>query len=183
MPSNSKSQVGARSELIACAWLIENGYAVFRNVSNFGPVDIIALRGQTLLRLDIKTANKHEPKLREWQVKEGIIALYVYPDGTCRIEENPNPQLPDKLCIKCGNSFTPKLKAQKFCADPCRWESPSRVHLADCVRCSKSFLKSHKRQKFCSIECRTANFHDQNPNYASDYREKLKIAARAGAVV
>jgi hypothetical protein len=34
--------VGARSELIACEWLLAQGYEVFRNVSAHGPIDIIA---------------------------------------------------------------------------------------------------------------------------------------------
>jgi hypothetical protein len=35
---------GARSELVACAWLLCQGYEVFRNVSQHGLMDIIAIK-------------------------------------------------------------------------------------------------------------------------------------------
>lgn len=60
--------VGARSELIASAWLIGKGYNVFRNVSPSGPADIIAWNPDTgeTLYIDVTTGR--------WEkTKEGII--------------------------------------------------------------------------------------------------------------
>jgi Holliday junction resolvase-like predicted endonuclease len=36
---------GAHSELVACAWLLRQGYEVFRNISDRGIIDIIAIKG------------------------------------------------------------------------------------------------------------------------------------------
>jgi Holliday junction resolvase-like predicted endonuclease len=47
--------VGARSELLACAWLLAEGYEVFRNVSSHGHVDIIALKDGKTFYFDVKT--------------------------------------------------------------------------------------------------------------------------------
>jgi len=70
--------MGARSELIACAWLIEQGYEVFRNVSQHGLADVIALKGDLIFKIDIKTwgdiGQVTRPKLRESQMAEDIKA-------------------------------------------------------------------------------------------------------------
>lgn len=47
---------GAISEIAASAWLLEEGYEVFRNVSSAGPIDIVAIRGAETIRVDVKTA-------------------------------------------------------------------------------------------------------------------------------
>src|SRR5262249_15828766 len=43
---------GAQTELLACAFLLGEGYEVFRNISAHGTADIIACRGGGLLRID-----------------------------------------------------------------------------------------------------------------------------------
>ena len=50
------SKKGDWSELLACAWLIEQGYEVFRNVSSVGAVDLVALPpvGEAV-KIDVKT--------------------------------------------------------------------------------------------------------------------------------
>lgn len=48
---------GAQGELLASAWLIGLGYEVFRNVSYFGPADLIAWKAETgeMHLIDVKT--------------------------------------------------------------------------------------------------------------------------------
>lgn len=49
---------GAVSELRVCSYLLEQGYEVFRNVSQHGPADIIAWHPETdeIRKIDVKTA-------------------------------------------------------------------------------------------------------------------------------
>jgi hypothetical protein len=77
--------------MLACAWLLERGYAVFRNVCPDGDIDIVAIRGDETLLLDIKW---HEKNLIKAQLDRGVRALYVKKDRTCEIRES----LPRKRC-------------------------------------------------------------------------------------
>lgn len=51
------SQLGAKHELLACAWLLDLGYQVFKNVVPTGPGDIIAWDPETDEKyvIDVKT--------------------------------------------------------------------------------------------------------------------------------
>jgi len=51
------SKKGDQSELLACAWLLEQGYEVFRNVSSVGPIDIIAVNEDETILIDVKTCS------------------------------------------------------------------------------------------------------------------------------
>lgn len=46
---------GAYSELIAAACLFRHGYYVFRNLGPHGPCDLVALKGDVFLRVEVKT--------------------------------------------------------------------------------------------------------------------------------
>jgi hypothetical protein len=46
---------GSYSELKSILWLMENGFDCFRAVSVHGPVDIVAIRGDEILKIDTKT--------------------------------------------------------------------------------------------------------------------------------
>lgn len=83
---------GALSELRASAWLLEQGYEVFRNVSAHGPIDIIARHPETgeLLLLDVKT--KH-PDWNPTKNNSKFCYLHVDEKG-CRIAP------PDELLIQ-----------------------------------------------------------------------------------
>lgn len=82
---------GACSELIACAWLLENGWEVFRNVSARGWGDICAFKvGGTPIAIDVKTVRFNpetmaitRPRISDRQEQAGIIPLYVTDDGIC----------------------------------------------------------------------------------------------------
>ena len=78
------ARVGDLLEIQAVAWLIDQGYEVFRNDCCTGPVDIIALDVETneVLKIDVKTTGvcsdqKHLliPKLTDLQVQLGVKVL------------------------------------------------------------------------------------------------------------
>ena len=48
---------GAHSELAACVWLLEQGFEVFRNISQHGTTDIVAVKYDMLWRIDVKSAS------------------------------------------------------------------------------------------------------------------------------
>lgn len=79
---------GAAHELLACAWLLSKGYEVFRNVSVTGPVDLVAIKGDEKLLIDVKTAQRYVrldgsvrynfPKPSPDQIERGIKFLVAY---------------------------------------------------------------------------------------------------------
>lgn len=68
----------------ACAWLLEEGFEVFRNVSAHGKVDVIALDPETfkVLFIDVKTIPIGRLKKEELEV--GGIKLLSYDPETNR---------------------------------------------------------------------------------------------------
>lgn len=57
MPSSKHR--GAAGELAACAWLLERGFEVFRNVSSAGPADLVAwhVESGSVYLIDVKARN------------------------------------------------------------------------------------------------------------------------------
>ena len=53
---------GAHSEISACVWLLEQGYEVFRNISQHGSTDIVAIKHDMIWRIDVKTAQANTLK-------------------------------------------------------------------------------------------------------------------------
>jgi len=82
---------GACSELYACAWLLENGWEVFRNVSAKGWGDICAFKvGGVPVAFDVKTVSfsAHSgrltyPRVTDKQEQAGILPIFVTTDGVC----------------------------------------------------------------------------------------------------
>lgn len=114
---------GAFSELIACTWLLERGYEVFRNISQHGIADLVVFRDGKILKIDVKTATREgsRPSLNAAQAKENVAALYVFPDGTCEIEYSPRIKGNETAkCIICANIFTKKKFVQVCCSNTCR---------------------------------------------------------------
>lgn len=75
---------GAHSELVACAWLLRRGYEVFRNVSQHGRYDMIAIKGTKVAYIDVKTCHPDaKGHLRRTAPPPGIIYLLIGPDGRC----------------------------------------------------------------------------------------------------
>ena len=75
---------GARSELIACAWLLEQGYEVYRNVSQHGKVDLIAIKNDKMVYVDVKTDRPNRSYYRRTVPPPGLAYLLVSPNGECR---------------------------------------------------------------------------------------------------
>lgn len=120
--------VGSRNELIACAWLLEQGYEVFRNVSQHGEIDIIAMRGDDILKLDIKSGSSLQSgeisasKISNTQFLLGVKRLIVMPDGRCVIDRESITgamSRPTKLCASCSKTFAPRTTRQTFCKKSC----------------------------------------------------------------
>jgi hypothetical protein len=76
---------GAYSELTACAWLLRQGYEVFRNISQHGRADVIAIKNNERLYIDVKSDRPNEQGYyRRTAPPPGIAYLLVDPDGACK---------------------------------------------------------------------------------------------------
>ena len=121
---------GAHSELIACAWLLGNGYEVFRNISPYGLMDIIAIKDGQMLKIDVKTKNVHgDQKLTKEQIDYGIVILNVCPStGKCDLDLSPEPkQSMVAICEICGVTFHKYRHSQKRCSRVCEPEPARRA--------------------------------------------------------
>lgn len=81
---------GATAELRAQVWLLEQGYEVYENVSQHGPVDLVAEAPDgTLTRIDVTTGRYYVKQSGEVSLQfahkkdrpPGIRVLVVLPDG------------------------------------------------------------------------------------------------------
>jgi hypothetical protein len=121
-----RKHLGARSEMIACIWLLNQGFEVFRNVSQHGLVDVIAVKGPTILKLDVKTAaNGPIERLSNEAIDAGVMTLSVYADGRCEITKSERRT--NQPCASCANPFTPRKNLQIYCSPDCRIETTSRL--------------------------------------------------------
>ena len=88
------SRKGDRAELLACVFLIDQGYEVFRNVTCTGPADLIALNIETgeCKLIDVKNVTRsiHNDKeyvvaLKKTPLQIGLKVEFLYIDacGTC----------------------------------------------------------------------------------------------------
>jgi Holliday junction resolvase-like predicted endonuclease len=53
------STIGAIGELLASAFFLRRGYYVFRSVTPNAPCDLIAVKGDRTLRVEVKTGREH----------------------------------------------------------------------------------------------------------------------------
>ena len=120
-----KKHRGAWAELIACAWLLENGYDVFRNVSQHGEIDIIGTKDGDVTYFDVKTVYKLKQsgsRLSPAQIAVGIKPIYITRNGECRIDFDPQSTQRVKIqCGYCTRYFMPRsAHAQnRFCSAVC----------------------------------------------------------------
>ena len=87
---------GAMAEAVAIAWLIENGWRVYRCVSGPGPADLVvhdddgALRMVDVKRRPFKSGARKQlvqrANVSQRQRELGVDFLYVLHDGTVRWE-------------------------------------------------------------------------------------------------
>jgi len=105
---------GAHSELIACVWLMGQGYEVYRNISPSGPIDIIAIKDNIISKFDVKSCpdiDKARPTgISKDQIEQGIQPLYVDLLGKCVIGIKIK-------CRSCQNEFE---GLAGYCSDYCR---------------------------------------------------------------
>jgi hypothetical protein len=105
---------GAQNELMALCWLMGCGYEVFRNVSQHGPIDIIAIKdGEPPLFLDVKTALMYPTPEQE---KLGVKIL-VNKNGQFYIEEFLKRS--EALCVVCGKIIGIGTR-RRYCSGTCK---------------------------------------------------------------
>ena len=104
-----RKHTGARSEMIACVWLLDQGYEVFRNVSQFGLIDVVAIKGDEVLRLDIKgkKSGTASTRLKKAQIEAGVRCLSVV-DGVCTIHDLNVDVSKERTCRRCKKSLHPR---------------------------------------------------------------------------
>jgi Holliday junction resolvase-like predicted endonuclease len=123
-----KKHLGGRNELVACAWLLDNGFEVFRNVSQHGVIDLIALRGGKSYFFDVKVGRRYPSGelatslLKPTQIGKEIKILYVFANGECVIDWNPLAERlvhSERACSNCQTNFVPKKRGTRFCSREC----------------------------------------------------------------
>jgi hypothetical protein len=77
----NKKHKGAHMEIRAAAWLLEQGYEVFRNVSPYGEIDLVAIKDGVVTALDVKCCYSGRSN------KMGVSRIYPLADGSFRIIE------------------------------------------------------------------------------------------------
>lgn len=97
--SIARKHRGAWAEVTACSWLIAHRYEVFRNVSHFGPVDIIGMKDGIITLFDVKLvhlqmttgpnpkrrAKLATPRLTDEQLGMGVQLLLVSAEAICAL--------------------------------------------------------------------------------------------------
>ncbi len=119
---------GAYNEIIATAWLLDKGYHVFRNISAYGPVDLVAIKNSEVTLIDVKAGQIYDGKrlrrqLTEEQIALGVKIISVYPDTTCILDASPastqyGAKLIQRTCASCANPF--ETKFGRFCTSKCK---------------------------------------------------------------
>ena len=113
---------GAHSEMIACAWLIEQGYEVFRNVSQHGEIDVVGRRAGVFESFDVKTSLNEKQRVfgTPSQAKQAIRLILVRPGGECSFAD-AEPANASLNCPNCGASFHPRKRRhnQVYCSVRC----------------------------------------------------------------
>lgn len=109
---------GALTEIQASAWLLEQGYDVFRNVSQHGSIDLIAMKDGEVIYLDAKSAGKgYASNLTRAQVALGVKLITPATCGGFKIL-TPASKV-DLKCPGCRKDFTPKRIDQTYCTSQC----------------------------------------------------------------
>ena len=163
-----RKHLGTRAELIACSWLLKEGYEVFRNVSPHGLIDVIAIKNGVILKLDVRSSgdDKNFARLTAIQTQEGIFRLKVFSNGDCEIDFNAPKVKEQHPCKSCNTNFLPKFPRHKFCSKRClnayRTKRLPKVIEIQCDYCGAKFLPKNRRRGrlFCSGSCaQMAHYH------------------------
>jgi|SRR5674476_703937 len=121
---------GAHSEMLACAWLIEQGYEVFRNVSPFGDIDIVGWKDGVFEGFDVKTLPHNSKKTRfarPSQTRRDVKFIIVTQSGKCSIA-GPETAAASLTCPACGKGFQARRRRhdQVYCSGWCSNRAHSR---------------------------------------------------------
>ncbi len=127
MDNLSTNKTGAMSELMACAWLLKQGYEVYRNTAPDGLFDIVIYDKQkkSFLGIDVKTSKNNKK-------------YYSHPKNECLANENI--LLVDTNTGQVG--FATDIGYHKFIG-------VKRI----CPYCSKSFIAKDGFGIYCSNNC------------------------------
>jgi hypothetical protein len=93
----ARHRKGAWGELIASAWLLEQGYEVFRSVTPTGPIDLVAVNSEHILLFDVKVVRTYRKNdgsvgihgksqksaMNDRQQAMNVQPLFVTEDGIC----------------------------------------------------------------------------------------------------
>lgn len=116
---------GASSELIACAWLLKQGYEVFRNVSPHGEIDVIGIKDGEIYFFDVKTAyflstgEYGANRLSAEQIARGVKIIRVG-DDDCHIMSAAAPESKIRACENCSKDFFARNSTYRFCSAACK---------------------------------------------------------------
>lgn len=115
-----KKHKGAQAELIACAWLLKQGYEVYRNVSPWGLCDVLATLNGKYFKFDVKTmvTEATVTQLTHAQIEAGVLLLGVHDDGRCVIDP-ARPNYGSTICKECGATFQKTQTSKVFCDKKC----------------------------------------------------------------
>lgn len=108
---------GALAEIIACKWLLMEGYSVYKNISSWGVADVIVMLHNELIAVDIAVAsqlNDSKKICAEQRIKDGhnVKYLYVLSDGSCKWRDEMF-KMAIKICVCCKREFNEKEKSTK----------------------------------------------------------------------
>lgn len=128
MTNISTNITGAKCELVACAWLLELGYQVFRNVAPSGNIDLVAIRDNEVIYIDVAKVpylkSKDDSivygraKTKEERAKRnGIKVLYV--DGNNCFFMSDDFGI-ERTCSVCLKKFIGNLSNTTYCKKECR---------------------------------------------------------------
>src|SRR6185312_5310903 len=120
---DSHMKRGDWAELTALLRLMEEGYEVFKNIRNTGPVDIVGFKDGKVRLFDVKysmvelngkrvEAQCSRKKLRENQTRRGIEILYVSQHGLCAFSQRALTEK-YKLLTGAGNIHSGRYMAPK----------------------------------------------------------------------
>ncbi len=129
---------GAASEVIALLWLLNEGYEVYRNVSAFGICDLVAIKGEEILKIDVKTGciRKNNKKqrfysaghtLEQLQNNVKILMVDLQKEQVHGWLEPRSIESLSYICI-CGKVGKKVLPYQKFCSYQCRKNNFNLLH-------------------------------------------------------
>jgi hypothetical protein len=125
---------GARNELGAICWLLDQGYEVFRNVSSHGAIDLVAVRDNETIFIDVKSLATVAAS--EEQIALNVKLLRPSHDGGFVLGELHQRRHEQHVCIECGGKINimVRSRAVRYCSNNCRAVSTRRRNKCKAAR-------------------------------------------------